>query len=81
MPKIQRSEVPEAVLRHLFRRRAERGITTEDLKQFARWLDQAPTVPDGKWFKRFGGFTLCGEGPLVKTFLKPTQSAIGAEVQ
>jgi len=38
------------VLRHLFRRRAELGITTEDLKQFARWLDQATPVPNGKWF-------------------------------
>jgi hypothetical protein len=81
MPKIQRAEVPEAVLRHLFQRRAERGITTEDLKQFAHWLDRSPTVPNGKWFKRFNGFTLCGEGPLVKTFLNPTQTAVGAEVQ
>ncbi len=80
MPKIQRSEVPEELLRHLFRRRAERGITTEDLVQFAAWLDRNPTVPDGKWYKRFQGFTLCGEGTLVKTFLKPTQIAVGTEV-
>ena len=50
MPRIQRPEVPEAVLRHLFRRRAELEITTEDLKQFAHWLDQATPVPDGEWF-------------------------------
>jgi hypothetical protein len=81
MPKIQRDDVPEAVLLHLFQRRAERGITTEDLKQFAHWLDQCPTVPAGKWFKCFQGFTLCGEGSLVKTFLKPTQTAVGAEVE
>ena len=81
MPKIQRADVPEAVLRHLFQRRAERGITTEDLKQFAYWLDRSPSVPDGKWFKRFGNFILCGEGPLIKTFLNAAQTAVGTEVQ
>lgn len=80
MPKIQRADVPERILRHLFQRRAERGVTTEDLKQFIHWLDRSPTVPEGKWFKRFEGFTLCGEGPLVKTFLNPTQTAVGTEV-
>jgi hypothetical protein len=81
MPRIQRADVPEAVLRHLFQRRAERGITTLDLKQFAHWLDQSPTVPEGRWFKRFNGFILCGEGALVKTFLKSTQTAVGSEVE
>jgi transcriptional regulator with XRE-family HTH domain len=57
-PRIQRSEVPEELLRHLIRRRAESGVTTEDLVQFAAWLDRNPTEPDGKWFKRVQGL-LC----------------------
>lgn len=40
---------------------------------FADWLSQQPEVPDGKWFKRFAGMTVCGEGELVKTFLVPGQ--------
>ena len=37
-------------------------------------------VPDGKWFKRFPGMILCGEGELVKTFLLPGQTPIGEEI-
>ena len=81
MPKIQRSDIPEELLRHLFRRRRDRGITTEDLVQFAHWLDGNPTVPVGFWYKRFPGFVVCGEGSFVKTFLTPQQTAIGTEVQ
>ncbi len=42
MPKIQRSDIPEDLIRHLFRRRRDRGITTEDLVRFAHWLDGSP---------------------------------------
>jgi hypothetical protein len=34
----------------------------------------------GRWFKRFPGMTVCGEGELVKTFLLPHQAATGEEV-
>jgi hypothetical protein len=30
-------------------------------------------VPEGKWFKRFADFTICGEGEFVKTVLLPGQ--------
>ena len=39
-----------------------------------------PEVPAGKWFKRFSGFTVCGEGEFVKTFLLSTQAAGGYEI-
>jgi hypothetical protein len=81
MPKIQRSDIPEDLLRHLLHRRRERGVTTEDLVQFVHWLDGNPTVPVGPWYKRFHGFVVCGEGDLVKTFLASKQTAIGTEVQ
>jgi hypothetical protein len=81
MPKIQRSEIPQDLLRHLIRRRRERGITSEDLVQLAHWLDTGPTVPEGDWYKRFLGVTICGRGTLVKTFLNPRQTALGKEVE
>jgi len=46
----------------------------------AEWLDTKPEVPEGKWFKKFPGMTVYGDGELVKTFLKPEQVATGKEV-
>lgn len=45
------------------------------------WLDTQPEVPAGKWFKRFPGMIVCGEGELVKTFLVGGQIPLGEEVQ
>jgi len=45
-----------------------------------RWLDADSEVPDGPWYKRLPGMTVCGEGDLVKTFLTPGQSAKGTRV-
>lgn len=39
-----------------------------------------PDVPAGKWFKRFPGMTVCGEGEWVKTFLTAAQTPIGEQV-
>jgi len=51
----------------------------DQLEALADWLDTQPEVPSGKWFKRFSGMTICGEGELVKTFLTPNQPAAGKE--
>jgi hypothetical protein len=80
MPKLQRSDVPEAVIRHLARRVREREFTVQDVQAFARWLDKNPTVPDGDWFKRFVEMTAVGRGSLVLTLLKRTQTAVGEEL-
>jgi hypothetical protein len=37
--------------------------------------------PTQKWFKRFAGFTICGEGELVKTFLTGGQAPEGEEIR
>jgi hypothetical protein len=58
----------------------ERGISHDQIVLLARWLDAAPTVPQGKWFKRFSHFTVCGEGELIKTFLLPGQAAEGRDL-
>jgi len=71
MPKIRRRKLPEALLTHLVARIRERNISAEQIVLLARWLDTEPMVPEGKWFKRFAGFILCGEGELIKTFFLP----------
>jgi hypothetical protein len=46
----------------------------------ADWLDTSPEVPAGDWFHRLEGMIICGEGELVKTFLKVDQVPYGQEV-
>jgi len=31
-------------------------------------------VPEGQWYGRFSGMTVCGEGGSIKTFLLPAQA-------
>ena len=59
----------------------QRQISGRQLALMIEWLDAQPEVPNGKWFKRFPGMIVCGEGELVKTFLTPEQSPIGDEVR
>ncbi len=80
MPRIQRERIPDSLMAHLVRRIREREISTSQLGLFARWLDTAPEVPEGQWFKRFPELIVCGEGALVKTFLRPGQVPAGEEV-
>jgi hypothetical protein len=80
MPKIQREKLPEALLDHLYLRIQERHISYDQLGELATWLEKEPEVPFGKWYKRFRGMIVCGEGELVKTFLVPGQLPIGQEV-
>ena len=80
MPRIQRDRIPDALMAHLIRRVREREISTLQLGLFSRWLDTNPEVPDGQWFKRFPEMTVCGEGELVKTFLRAGQVPAGQEI-
>ena len=81
MPKVRRQKLPEALLRHLFRRTRQRGVSHDQIILLARWLDTDPEVPDGKWFKKLSGMTVCGEGELIKTFLQPGQLPAGEELK
>lgn len=47
---------------------------------FLEWIETEPEVPNGRWFKRFGGMTVCGEGELVRTFLGVGQTPTGEEI-
>jgi hypothetical protein len=80
MPKIRRQNLPPALLNHLLDRVTEREISAVQLGQFADWLVTEPEVPKGKWFKRFPEMIVCGEGSLVKTFLRSGQVPTGEEV-
>jgi ribosomal protein S18 acetylase RimI-like enzyme len=81
MPKVRRRNIPPALLNHLLDRIAKRNIAADQLGLLAEWLDKEPDVPAGKWYKRFPGMTVCGEGELVKTFLTSGQPAEGKEVE
>jgi hypothetical protein len=80
MRRIRRECIPERLMAHLIRRVRQREISTSQLGLLARWLATDPEVPEGQWFKRFPEMIVCGEGPLVKTFLRTGQLPAGEEV-
>jgi hypothetical protein len=80
MPKIRRQRLPPALLNHLLDRMNERQISVAQLGLVADWLALNPEVPIEKWFKRFPGVTICGEGEFIKTFLLPGQAVQGVEL-
>ena len=80
MPRIRRDDIPLPLFDHLLDRIRERNIRADQLGLLADWLDTEPEVPEGRWYKRFPGMTVCGQGDLVKTFLTPSQFPDGEEV-
>ena len=80
MPQVRRRNIPPALFQHLLDRIQGRKIPATQLELLAKWLDTEPEVPEGQWFKRFTGMTVCGKGELVKTFLLPGQPAKGHRV-
>ena len=81
MPEVRRQNLPRALFAHLLERINQRQIPLGQLGLLNTWLDGEPEVPAGKWFKAFPGMFVCGEGELVKTFLRPGQVPDGTEVQ
>jgi hypothetical protein len=43
----------------------DRNISAAQLGLLANWMRADPEVPEGKWFKKFPGMTVCGEGELI----------------
>ena len=80
MPKVRRQNLPPALFQHLLERIQSRKIPATQLALLAAWLDMEPAVPDGEWYKRFSGMTVCGEGELVKTFLLQGQAPKGKRI-
>ena len=77
MPKIQWSGLPEALRKRLLLRLKERQVTEQDLLKLMEWRQSEPEAPDGRWYKDFGSFKICGEGQYPKTFLLKGQPAKG----
>lgn len=78
MPKIETWDaIPEGVRRHLIGRMRDRAIGIADLNQLRLWIESRPEVPEGDWYKDFGSFKICGQGPYPKTFLLRGQAAKG----
>jgi hypothetical protein len=77
MPKVRRHNVPPALFQHLLDRVQSRALPASQLELLAQWLDTEPDVPEGQWYKRFSGMTVCGEGELIKTLLLPGQAPKG----
>ena len=81
MPHIETwPRLPVAIRNHLIQRMHDRSISIEDLNQLRLWLESKPIVPEGRWYKDFASFKLCGEGSYPKTFLLPDQLATGQEL-
>ena len=80
MPRVRRQNVPPALFQHLLDRVQSRKIPASQLELLAKWLDSEPAVPEGQWYKRFTGMTVCGEGELIKTLLLPGQAPKGQNV-
>ncbi len=81
MPQVRRKDLPPGLLRHLLDRIQQRQVDARQLELLAAWLDSEPEVPEGAWYRRFSGMTVCGEGDLVKTFLTPDQGPKGTPVK
>ena len=81
MPQIRRQHLPRALWLHLLGRIKSRQIEVDQLGWLADWLATQPEVPEGRWFKRFPGLIVCGDGELIKTFLQADQAALGEEVR
>jgi len=80
MPKIRRQHLPPALYAHLLERVQQRSISAQQLRLLLRWMDTQPEVPAGGWFKRFPEMIVCGEGELIKTFLRCDQTPVGTEL-
>ena len=81
MPAIARwAQIPPTIRDHLVERMCDRHISLADLNRLRVWIDSAPEVPEGLWYKDFTSFKICGEGRYPKTFLLPGQAAKGQEL-
>ena len=80
MPRVRRHNLPPQLLDYLLDRVTRQKLSADQLGLLADWLDAEPEVPAGKWFKRFPGMAVCGEGEWIRTFLQPGQIPAGDEL-
>jgi hypothetical protein len=81
MPRIETwDNLPLAVREHLIQRMLDRLISLADLNQLRLWVESKPEVPENDWYKDFGSFKICGQGPFPKTFVFRGQAAKGSSI-
>ena len=80
MPRIEWTNLPDAIRKHLLLRLKERKITENDLYRLKLWRDSEPEAPEGLWYKDFGSFKVCGRGRYPQTFLLKGQAAKGEQL-
>ncbi len=80
MPKVRRRQLPRELYAHLLDRIQLREISSAQLVLLLQWLDLETEVPEGRWFRRFPEMIVCGEGELIKTFLRSDQTPVGTEL-
>jgi hypothetical protein len=81
MPQIENwSRLPPAIRAHLVDRMRDRKISVDDLNRLRLWIESKPDAPEGRWYKDFASFKLCGEGKYPKTFLLAGQAAEGRQL-
>lgn len=56
-------------------------IPKGELQKFAFWVAQNPDVPNGRWYKDFGTFKVCGVGQTTTTFVDAEMDAFGEKVE
>ncbi len=78
--KLLTRELPGRIREHLAERLRDRSITLEDLRKLQTWLQSAPDIPEGDWYKDFGSFKLAGRGSYPRTFLTKGQVAKGKSI-
>ncbi len=81
MPRINRQNVPRALFQQLLNRIQNKEAQPDHMVRFAEWLDKAPNVPGGAWYKKFSKFTVCGQGDLITFLLPPNRSPDGKAVK
>lgn len=81
MPQIETwSQLPVRLREHLIQRMRDRNISVQDLNHLRLWIETKPEVPEGRWYKDFGSFKLCGAGKYPRTFLLAGQPAVGLKL-
>lgn len=82
MPRIDFSDIPSEIRRHLMKRIRQRGrvVDVDILIEIRRWVETSPEAPDGDWYKDFGAFFLVGHGAYPKTILDKNKVPYGKQI-
>ena len=59
----------------------ERQISLADLELLEESVRSEPVPSEGRWYKDFGSFKLCGSGEYPRTVLPKEMKAFGTEIE